>query len=702
MKRLIILLLSFLPLMAAAQQTNLIMISAATFVPVHTDAISGVPIDRIERDPSMRPCARIKMHINRMTKEDIQGLTVRAIGGNVEVTKQMVAIEGNGLIIEMTAKPGTRFYLHHEKYGDSNEVSLDLEGDKEYKIEAMLNTLLPIVVNSNTIGAEVYIDNAYKGQIGKNYSLTVSEITPGVHKIKIQHGALIEEKEVKVTSTSIYFRIDLNVETARPQYVIFKVEPTNAVVVIDGKTQIPDSYGYVKQTLYNGTYTYAVSAKNYHEERGEFVVNGYKIEKEVKLRPAYGWVKIPGSGPLHGANIYIDGDFVGKAPLTSNMISSGVHKISIVKDLYKAHEGTVTISDNVTTEYTPALIADFANVTLTTSDGSAIYINNEFKSKTSWSGVLATGTYIFETRKENHHTKSYTKEIVATSTRENITLPSPTPILGAINIDSTPPMAEIYIDGKLAGRTPLILDYIIGKHTVTIRKDGFAEYTQNVTIAEGVTTEVNCILAELSSSSFQKKSKMVKAPRPRPELRKGFESMVDMSCLFASESGRYTNLGVDYIAGYRFNNFLYLGVGAGIHLNVNSGPHQLHYSNYSDYYGGRFLNPGKYAVPAYCYFRANFSNTFCSPFFALSLGGSFSPNQRIELNMFDFEYNTISHFMNPQLGVNFRMKKRKMSIYTAIGLQCFTAPYSSEWTSYSATIGKRVTCGGDLHFGFTF
>ena len=74
-----------------AQPEKLLEISAESFHPVQTDAISGVPIDKIGKDPSKRPCARIKMHINRMTRDEIEGVSVRPIGGSVVVTKRTLS-----------------------------------------------------------------------------------------------------------------------------------------------------------------------------------------------------------------------------------------------------------------------------------------------------------------------------------------------------------------------------------------------------------------------------------------------------------------------------------------------------------------------------------------------------------------------------------------------------------------------------------
>ena len=82
MKKLLILLLCFvMPVMAMAQMQRSLEIDAQSFAPVQQGALSGVAIDKIQPDPSKRPCARIKMHINRMKREEIAELKVITTGG---------------------------------------------------------------------------------------------------------------------------------------------------------------------------------------------------------------------------------------------------------------------------------------------------------------------------------------------------------------------------------------------------------------------------------------------------------------------------------------------------------------------------------------------------------------------------------------------------------------------------------------------
>ena len=198
-----------LPAMAEGPK-RLINIDPASFQPVQKGALSGVNIDPIAKDRSQRACARIKLHINRMTREDIDQIVVYPIGGNIELTKKVTSYEGNGLILEMTAKPQTRFYIHHDKYGDSNEVMLNLEGNKEYYLEGHLDLLLSIAVATNVVGADVYLDKVYKGVTDDNGLLTIEEVTSGKHLIMAVKESFAAQQDIEVNSGKISFRLTIN------------------------------------------------------------------------------------------------------------------------------------------------------------------------------------------------------------------------------------------------------------------------------------------------------------------------------------------------------------------------------------------------------------------------------------------------------------------------------------------------------------
>ena len=507
---LLISLLSFVTVSAQTQQHSII-IDEASFAPE-----SGLAIDKIGKDPSQRPCARIKMRINRMTSAEIDQLKVVTIGGIVKVTKQYVSIEGNGLIIELTAKQPTRFYLHHDKYGDSNEVSLNLEGDKEYRLSAQLNIAYPIVINSNVKGAEVYVDGIYKGVTNDDYVLTINDIMPGAYSVRLKHGSAAVEQHIEVSSENIYFRIEVNTATSRAQYVVFNVVPVDAVVLIDNKDYTPDANGVVMLSLQNGTYTYEVLANEYHSAKGTFLVSGAKVVERVELKPAYGWLSVGGSGTLANAKIYVDNKLIGTTPITRSKLSSGTHSVRVVKSMYHPLEDSITIRDNEELKYTPTLVADFATVTFDAGSGCDIYINNELKGPSPWTGKVASGTYIVEARKDGHRTTTISPSISSTPSKQTYKLDAPTPILGTINVTSTPLMADIYVDGKLVGETPLTYDLLVGTHEISVQMSGYLKSTQRVTIAENKTENLNISLQKGSDNT---KNNVIEYVMPNKKMK---------------------------------------------------------------------------------------------------------------------------------------------------------------------------------------
>lgn len=211
--------------------------------------------------------------------------------------------------------------------------------------------------------------------------------------------------------------------------------------------------------------------------------------------------------------------------------------------------------------------------------------------------------------------------------------------------------------------------------------------------------------AEATKVKAAKKAEKAKLAKIAAEKRRkdyavvqnGFGSLVDVSYINGLNYP-FPSLGVNYIAGYRFNNQIYLGGGVGVQWNMHEGQA---IRSLAMTYDSNFLNPGLISVPIFAYFKANFIDRRCSPFFAISVGGNFSSKQTLILDLCDVQYSTIGVFINPQLGINFRTTT-KTSIYFTGGFQGFTAPSCIQYTGYNAMLRSAFGYGFDFHFGFTF
>ena len=270
-------------------------------------------------------------------------------------------------------------------------------------------------------------------------------------------------------------------------YLTLIVEPKNSEVLIDGKTIPVDAEGGVSTFLTYGDHQYEVSANMYKREVGNITISGGAVKKNITLAPDYSILQI-NTNP-QGATVYIDDVNSGTTPLKTSPIKSGEHILRFTLPMYTPKTVTHTvIGSGATQTITETLQPDFSTVTITAPEQAEIYINNEKKGSGKWEGKLLSGTYLLEARKPSH--RPYKTSITVESGKtQTIAMQAPTPQYGAINIQSTPTNAMVYIDGKEIGTTPGIFkNILIGEREVTIKKEGYSSVTNKVTIEEGKTT----------------------------------------------------------------------------------------------------------------------------------------------------------------------------------------------------------------------
>ena len=321
---------TFVAFVAAAQAEHSIILDQNSFRAVQSDALTGVNIDKIADDTSRKPCARVKIKFANMSRAEVDALDVK-FQSNTDLAKRKVAeYYDNVLILEMTAKPNTRFYVKSPDFGESNEVTLNLEAYKEYELEARLNQTFSIVVDSNVEGAEVYIDNHFKGRTDANFKLTIKDVMIGDHTLKIVYGNVDYEQQIVVNKNSILFNQNVNVAAAESQFVVFIVEPKNAVVTINNQPySLTD--GAMRVVLDPGTYNYTVAAAGYHAQKGSFTVAGEKVEKSVNLAADSASVTLTAPD---NAEIWINGEKVGTGTWRGTL-NSGAYIFEARKEGYR-------------------------------------------------------------------------------------------------------------------------------------------------------------------------------------------------------------------------------------------------------------------------------------------------------------------------------------------------------------------------------
>ena len=691
-----ILLTLFVCATATAQMTNSIVLDSRSFRAVQTDALTGANVDPIGLDHSRQACARIKIKFDRMNRAQVDALMVKVIS-NTDLTKQKVAdYFENVLILEMTAKPNTRFYVVSPDFGESNEVTLNLEGNREYEMYANLNQTYSIVVNSNVVGADVYLNGVFKGQINDNLSCTISDVIIGEHTLKVVYGASSNEKMINVNKNSIFFRQTVDVVSVAPQHVVFEVTPVDidAMVEIDGSFLHIEkgSDGIVDKLLKQGNYKYTVTAPNYNTYTGQVVVRDKKVEVPVVLTPAFGSMTISGES-IDGAVIYVDNKPVKINSENTVQLSSGQHSLKIVKPRYKPYQTTVNIVDGQTILVTPLFEANFAQVTIKSPIANAdIWLNNSLVARGVYTTELEFGTYEVEARLKSHLSAPQFFD-VTTAEPMNVELKAPTPIYGSVDVSSTPQKGDIYIDDVATGQqTPATINNVlVGEHTITVKKSGYATVSRSVTVVKDQMQYVTVPLKSNSNSSPAStpaaKPVATKIPKTTPKkIKAHYEQSIDAN--YSMHFVPYTivnHVGVNYIGGLRANRTLFVGLGLGAEFNFDN----------VDSSKLPALSAGGINVPIFIHARA-YMGARSRTFFALSAGGKLFGSDKFTHKGVDYKYHTNGAFGDLSFGVSLG------KFYFSLGASAQMLPWEESYTDKQLDIKSNLCLGAKLSLGFTF
>ena len=291
--------------------------------------------------------------------------------------------------------------------------------------------------------------------------------------------------------------------SVKSNYLKLQVFPPDAIVSI-GQTQsyeiasvmLTDG-SFIRQLDY-GDYYYKVEHRMYETEEGMVNVSAANETRSITLAPAYNTLEVR-SSPESGANVFINGEFVGQTPVrVPDKIMKGQCSIRLMHKDYHQCEETVTLSGDgseqiVTIDMSP----QYGTVTCRSDDPTAqIWVDQDFKGTGSWTGRLSsTVTHVIEARKDNHQSQSKSFSVGDGQVKTE-TVGAPVPLFASLNIVSEPAMAKVLIDGKYVGEAPLLTQILMGEHSVSLSKEGYMESKTTVVLAHNEEKELKITLQE--------------------------------------------------------------------------------------------------------------------------------------------------------------------------------------------------------------
>jgi len=153
------------------------------------------------------------------------------------------------------------------------------------------------------------------------------------------------------------------------------------------------------------------------------------------------------------------------------------------------------LSKSDSADYTPVVVLEplKAPVTIKALDeNTSIWVNREMKGYGTWEGELEEGFYLISTEKDGLESRSTTLW-VDDSTPKNIELLAPMNNYGMINVHSNEIGADVYINGKLAGKTPCVVKNLPSGSNCQVRlvKAGYYEVEKEIQIVGNDLTDIS-------------------------------------------------------------------------------------------------------------------------------------------------------------------------------------------------------------------
>lgn len=245
------------------------------------------------------------------------------------------------------------------------------------------------------------------------------------------------------------------------------------------------------------TYYYKIEHPLYEIATGTIEVKAGLADQHIDLKAAYGYLNITSSPS--GAELYVDGKRVGTTPWKGDeRFGRGSVELRLVaRDYYPLRKEVVIVGDGGVESFSFDLRPQFGTVECVCDDADAeIWIDEEYKGTGRWRGrVSSLSGHIVEARRAGHQSQSAAIE-VKEGESATYRVGAPVALYGMLEVQTTPELCEIKVDGVPMGTTPTILSLLVGKHKVELSADGYQTDVFDVEIAHNQTSAFSRELKE--------------------------------------------------------------------------------------------------------------------------------------------------------------------------------------------------------------
>lgn len=288
--------------------------------------------------------------------------------------------------------------------------------------------------------------------------------------------------------------------SARSLQIVVEAEAP-ADIDIDGLA-LPFGDRYLLQS---GDYHLTVTAEGYEPLSMDTTVDERDSQiLEITLQALPGLISISTVPP--GADVRIDGESVGRTPITDVPVGSGERALEVVEERHQAVRQTLAVTGReVRQQLHIELVPAWAEVSFSSvPEGARVLVDGEERGTTPTTLELLEGERSVELYLPSYSAWTQALMIVAGEPRVLPTVELE-PAEGVLALESQPSGANVTINGEFLGRTPINLELEPGvEHRLNLSKPGFQRFRDTLTVsAAGNSTKRVALVPQLGEISFR-------------------------------------------------------------------------------------------------------------------------------------------------------------------------------------------------------
>ncbi len=260
--------------------------------------------------------------------------------------------------------------------------------------------------------------------------------------------------------------------------------PVDARVSIDGQLAGLSAAGPL--TVAAGPHAVRLVTERFLDFDTTVDIEGRGMEQTLDAELIPGWADVTFATQPAGATIFVDGVAAGQTPATVPVMA-GAHDIEVRHPGRKTWRRPLVTVAGAAQAFTDIALDEVDGVlSVTTRPGdAAVSVDGRYRGRTPVEVELAPGAaYNVLVTKPGFAPVSRTVRIDGrTGASLQLDLEART---GVVTVSSIPPQAELFVDGRPAGRTGQSLTLPARPHSIEIRHPGYAPFTAQVTPKPGL------------------------------------------------------------------------------------------------------------------------------------------------------------------------------------------------------------------------